>query len=189
MYLRTKLTFVLLFIISCQPIEMISPADIDYTGLEKISINAKEKLIEINYNPIFSEQNIEDQITNSPIDTLKTWFDNNINIFGNQNKFVINILDASIIKKEIDNTDATKYEEKTIFIYEIFFLVQYELYDDNDYLIANTSVESFRSTTSQKYISLNETEMIINDLLINTLNDFTKETNNLLKLYMSEYLQ
>ena len=50
-------------------------------------------------------------------------------------------------KKEIDNVNAKKYEEKTIFKYDVF-LVEYELYDSN-YLIANTTVESSRSTTSQ----------------------------------------
>ena len=60
---------------------------------------------------------------------------------------------------------AKKYEEKTIFLYEVFFLVEYTLYDDNDYLLAITSVESTRSTTSKKYISLNEKEVIINNLL------------------------
>ena len=100
-----------------------------------------------------------------------------------------NIIDASIFKKEIDNINAKKYEEKTIFQYEIFYLVEYELYDDSDFLIANTLVESTRSTTSQKYISINESEIIINELLLNALKDFTKETKLLLSMYMSEYIQ
>ena len=33
------------------------------------------------------------------------------------------------------------------------------LYDDNNFLIANATVETSRSTTSQKYISLNEREI------------------------------
>ena len=61
------------------------------------------------------------------------------------------------------------YEEKTIFKYELFFLVEYELYDNSGFLKANATVETSRSTTSQKYISLNETEIIINDLLVSSL--------------------
>ena len=86
------------------------------------------------------------------------------------------------------NVDAKKYEEKTIFKYEVFYLVEYELYDSSSYLIANTTVETSRSTTSQKYISLNETEIIINDLLILAMRDYIKETKNQLTIYMGDYL-
>ena len=81
-----------------------------------------------------------------------------------------------------------KYEEKTIFKYELFFLVEYELYDNSGFLKANTTVETSRSTTSQKYISLNETEIIINDLLFLALNDYINETKNQLSIYMANYL-
>ena len=86
------------------------------------------------------------------------------------------------------NVDAQKYEERTIFNYELFYLVEYELYDSSGFLIANTTVETSRSTTSQKYISLNETEIIINDLLILAMRDYINETKNQLLIYMGDYL-
>ena len=116
------------------------------------------------------------------------WHNKNILKIGNENKLVINILDASITKNEIENVDAKKYEEKTIYKYELFFLVEYELYDDSGFLKANTTVETSRSTTSQKYISLNEVEIIINDLLITTMKDYINETKNQLSIYMGDYL-
>tara|TARA_B100001029_G_scaffold174875_1_gene175521 strand:+ start:493 stop:1062 length:570 start_codon:yes stop_codon:yes gene_type:complete len=178
----------LLFIFACQPVEIISPVEFDNSNFNKISINAKEISIKVSYKSIFSQENIEDQISKTPLEILESWLSGNIKNFGNQNKILINIIDASIFRKEIKNTSAKKYEEKIIFLYEVFFLVEYELYDDNDYLLANTTVETYRSTTSNKYISLNESELIINDLLNNSLKDFTKETDSLLKIYMSEYL-
>ena len=78
--------------------------------------------------------------------------------------------------------------KKTIFKYEVFYLVEYELYDSSGFLIANTTVETSRSTTSQKYISLNETEIIINDLLILAMRDYINETKNQLSIYMGDYL-
>ena len=189
MFLKSKIIIIFLFIISCQPIELIQPVKIENTNLEKISINAKEISINIIYNPIFSEENIEDQLQNSPLELIKNWNNENIDHFGNENKLIINIIDASIFKKEIDNINAKKYEEKTIFQYEIFYLVEYELYDDSDFLIANTLVESKRSTTSQKYISINESELIINELLLNALKDFTKETKLLLSMYIVKIIQ
>ena len=56
------------------------------------------------------------------------------------------------------------------------------------FLKSNATVETSRSTTSQKYISLNETELIINDLLILAMKDYIKETKNQLSIYMSDYL-
>ncbi len=57
------------------------------------------------------------------------------------------------------------------------------------YLLANTTVESSRSTTSHKFISLNETELIINDVITKSLLDFTNESKSMIQLYMQEYTQ
>ena len=47
--------------------------------------------------------NIEDQIAYSPIDLMQQWNTENIVKVGNENKLVINILDSSLTKSEIDN--------------------------------------------------------------------------------------
>ena len=44
------------------------------------------------------------------------------------------------------------------------------------------------SSTSQRYISLNETEIIINDLLILAMRDYINETKKQLSIYMGDYL-
>ena len=189
MYYKKFLILVIFFIYSCQPLELMSPIQLDTSLLQKISINSKEIIIQKKYNPVFSNENIEDQLIIRPIVMIESWIDSNIKAFGNQNNFVITIYDASITKKEIKNTEAKKYEEKTLFYYEILFLVEYELFDDNNYLLANTTVETSRSTTSQKYISLNEKEIIINDLLNKAVKDFVNESIVMTKLYMNEYLK
>jgi len=191
MYLTNKLAslFLLLFILACTPVEIISPFENDISKFVKISVNSNKITVNSDYNPVFSENNIEDQLKNPPILQIQNWIKQNIRNFGNQNELVINILDASITKKEIDNLEAKKYEEKTIYLYEVFFLVEYELYDDSGYLLANTTVESSRSTTSHKFISLNETELIINDVIIKSLFDFTNESKSMIQLYMQEYTQ
>ena len=191
MYLINKLAslFLLLFILACTPVEIISPFEYDISKFVKISVNSNKITVNSNYNPVFSENNIEDQLKNPPILQIQNWIKQNIRNFGTENEFVINILDASITKNEIDNLEAKKYEEKTIYLYEVFFLVEYELYDDSGYLLANTTVESSRSTTSHKFISLNETELIINDVITKTLLDFTNESKSMFQLYMQEYTQ
>ena len=191
MYLKNKLVslFLLLFILACGPVEIISPLEYDISKFIKISINSNKITVNSDYNPVFSENNIEDQLKNPPILQIQNWIKQNITSFGDQNEFVINILDASITKKEIDNLEAKKYEEKTIYLYEVFFLVEYELYDAAGYLLANTTVESSRSTTSQKFISLNESELIIYDVINKTLLDFTNETKSMIQIYMQEYIQ
>ena len=188
MYLKNSLILILLIIISCQPVEILKPIEIDTSRFEKISINAEQIHVNNKYNSVFSKSNIEDQIQKSPINLMAEWNNQNILKIGNENKLVINILDASIKKSEIMNVGAKKYEEKTIFKYQVFFLVEYELYDDSDFLKANTTVETSRSTTSQKYISLNEVEIIINDLLVEAMKDYIIETKNQLSIYMRDYL-
>ena len=188
MYLKNSLFVILFFVLSCQPVEILKPIKIDISNFEKISINTKEIEINTKYNPVFAKNNIEDQIQNPPIELMIKWNNENIIKLGNENKLVINILDASITKNEVENIDAKKYEDKTIFKYELFFLVEYELYDKSGFLKANTTVQASRSTTSKKYISLNETEIIINELLILTMQDYIKETKNQLSTYMGNYL-
>lgn len=190
MFLKNNYLVVIIFlyVLSCQPVEIIEPVTFDYSKLDKISISANEIIINSEYKPKFSNKNIEDQIPNPPINIIKEWNNQNILNFGKENKLIINILDASIIKQEVNNIEAEKYEEKTVFKYKIFFLVEYELYDNSNYLLANSTVETLRSTTSKKLISLNETEVIINNLLNDSIKDFSIETKSILKKYMGEYL-
>ena len=191
MFLKNNYLVVIIFlyVLSCQPVEIIEPVTFDYSKLDKISISANEIIINSEYKPKFSNKNIEDQIPNPPINIIKEWNNQNILNFGKENKLIINILDASIIKQEVSNIEAEKYEEKTVFKYKIFFLVEYELYDNSNFLIANTTVESSRSTTSKKYISLNERDIVINNLLHNALKDFIKETKSMMNTYMFGYIQ
>ena len=188
MYLRNSFILILFIILSCQPVEIFKPIEIDASRFEKISINAEQIEVNKKYNSVFSKSNIEDQIQKSPINLMVEWNNQNILKLGNENKLVVNILDASIKKTEIMNVGAKKYEEKTIFNYEVFYLVEYQLYDSSGYLIANTTVETSRSTTSQKYISLNESEIIINDLLFLAMRDYIIEMKNQLSLYMGDFL-
>ena len=191
MFLKNNYLVVIIFlyVLSCQPVEIIEPVTFDYSKLDKISISANEIIINSEYKSKFSNKNIEDQIPNPPINIIKEWNNQNILNFGKENKLIINILDASIIKQEVNNIEAEKYEEKTVFKYKIFFLVEYELYDNSNFLIANTTVESSRSTTSKKYISLNERDIVINNLLHDALKDFIKETKSMMNTYMFGYIQ
>ena len=100
----------------------------------------------------------------------------------------INIIDASIKRFEAQDKEAKTYEEKDIYQYEIYYLIEYNLYNDSNYLIANTSVESFRSTTSGRYISITEKERIIDDLVLESLRDITKESEKLITEYMKDYV-
>ena len=65
MYLKIRI-FLFLLIISCQPIETIKPVEIENKNFPKISINVKNVLINIKYDSVFSDENIEDQVENQP---------------------------------------------------------------------------------------------------------------------------
>ena len=55
--------------------------------------------------------------------------------------------------------------KKYNFKYEIFYLLEFNLFDDSANLIASTLVEASRSTTSGLYISIQEKEKIVDNLI------------------------
>ena len=189
MFLKNKLVLIICFIIfCCQPTQKIDKFIFDYSRFENFSISAKSVTLNNLYEQSFSKSNIENQIKVSPNKRLQKWLKKNFQIFGNQNKLIINILDSSISRYEIENLDAKNYEEKTIYKYEVSYLLEFELYDNSNYILSNISVESSRSTTSNKYISLNELENIVDLLIFNAIQDLSSETKYLLNKYMGEYL-
>ena len=177
-----------LILISCQPIEVIESVVFDNDQLSSISINAKNIEIKQTYETKFVDPYIDHSLEQPPIERIKSWIQTNVNTFGKNNELKINILDASIKKIEEQNLKAKKFEETDIYKYELFYLIEFSLYDDTSYLIASTIVESFRSTTSGRFISILETEKIIDDLILESLRDITKESKRLIILYMSDYI-
>ena len=96
MYLKSSFVLIFFIILSCQPVEILKPIEIDTSRFDIISINAEQIEVNKKYNSVFSKSNIEDQIQKSPINLMVEWNSQNILKLGNENKLVINILDASI---------------------------------------------------------------------------------------------
>tara|TARA_B100000700_G_scaffold64359_1_gene70953 strand:- start:175 stop:753 length:579 start_codon:yes stop_codon:yes gene_type:complete len=179
---------ILIFISSCQKVEILDPIVFDYNQFAKVSINAEKKNTKILYEPKFVEPFIDHSLENSPILYFNNWTKNNIQTFGTKNYFEINVIDASVKKTEIPNTDSKKYEEKTIFLYEVNYLVEFVIYDDSNFKLASAIVEANRTTTSGKYISLIEVERIIDDMIYKCLKDFSNKSKDLIKDHMNQYI-
>ena len=179
---------ILVFISSCQKVEILDPIVFDYNQFTRLSINAEKKNTIILYEPKFVEPFIDHSLENSPILYFNNWTKNNIPTFGTKNYFEINVIDASVKKTEIPNTDSKKYEEKTIFLYEVNYLVEFVIYDDSNFKLASTIVEANRTTTSGKYISLIEVERIIDDMIYKCLRDFANKSKELINDHMNEYI-
>jgi len=179
---------ILVFISSCQKVEILDPIVFDYNQFTNVSINAEKKNTIILYEPKFVEPFIDHSLENSPILYFNNWSKNNIQTFGTRNHFEINVIDASVKKTEIPNIDSKKYKEKTIFLYEVNYLVEFVIYDDSNFKLASTIVEANRTTTSGKYISLIETERIIDDMIYKCLKDFSNKTKELIKDHMNQYI-
>ena len=62
------------------------------------------------------------------------------------------------------------------------------LYDDADLILATTHVGVNRSTTSGKYISINERNHILDSLTLEAIRDVTTKSIELLKIHMFEYI-
>jgi len=190
LYIKKIFKIIILFfiLVSCQPIEVLDDVIFDYNQLPKISINAKEKLVNEVYEINYTEPYIDDSIKVSPISRLNDWISQNISIFGSENNITINIIDASIKKTERENKEKKKFHEKTEYFYKIHFLIEFHLYNDSNFLLATINVETNRTTTSGKFISLNEKEFILDTLILNALRDISVKSEKLLRTHMSEYL-
>ena len=68
------------------------------------------------------------------------------------------------------------------------FLVEFLLYDKNNFLLASSLVETKTTTTSKKYISLQEKEKIIDQLTFNCLTDFSKKAEELIKIHFKYFI-
>ena len=178
----------ILAIFSCQPIEKFEYTVFDNNKLSKFDIMSNS----IEINKIFvnkiSEPNIGHTLETNPTERITNWVSDNFNAIGNENLFYVNIIDASLTKLEIENQDAKKFDEKKIYKFEIFYLVEYNLLDNANNIISTTTVESNRSTTSGIYISIQEQENIVNDLIYSSLVDLSDESRKLLFQYMNDYI-
>ena len=73
-------------------------------------------------------------------------------------------------------------------MFEVSFLVEFILYDDSALVLANSVVEAKRTTTSGKFISLMESERIIDSLILDCLIDFSKKSEELILIHMSSFI-
>ena len=178
----------LLFIFACQPVEKINQIVFDNNQFSHFNILSST--IEINeiFEKKISEPYIGHTLKVSPSQRLINWINDNFKAIGNENIFNISILDASITQTQFRNLDAKNFDEKNNYKYELFFLLEFNLFDDSKNLIASTLVEASRSTTSGLYISIQEKENIVNDLIYQSLVDISNESKVLISKYMSNYI-
>jgi len=67
-------------------------------------------------------------------------------------------------------------------------MVEFILYDDSNIVLANSIVEARRSTTSGKYISLQESSRIIDILIFNCISDFSNKSKELIDLHLGNFV-
>ena len=183
-----KIIIIFIFIFASQPIEKIDHVVIDNNQFSKFDILASSiEVVEI-FEKKISDPYIGQTLEVTPSQRIIDWVNDNFQVIGNENKFNITILDASLTQSEFENAKAKNFDEKNNYKYELFYLIEFNLYDDSNNLVASTLVETSRSTTSGVYISINEKENIINDLIYQSLLDISNESEKLLSEYMGDFI-
>ena len=186
-----KLIIILLFFLTlnaCQPIEKVNHIVFDNSQFAHFNILSTS----VDINEIFEKKITDPYIGHTleinPSERIFSWLTDNFKPIGNENNFNVTILDASITQIQFENKEAKNFDEKSNYIYELFYLLEFSLFDDSGNLIASTLVETSRSTTSGIYISIQEKDNIIDDLIYNSLVDISNETEKLLTNYMANYI-
>ena len=183
------LNLIFLFtLISCQPIEKVNHIVFDNNQFAHFDILSNSIEIKEIFEKKISDPYIGHTLKINPSDRIINWINENFKPIGNENSFIVTILDASITQIQIENTEAKNFDEKNNYMYELFYLLEFSLFDDTGNLVASTLVESSRSTTSGIYISIQEKDNIIDDLIYNSFIDISNETKKLLTTYMANYL-
>ena len=176
------------FIISCQPIEQIEEVVFDNSQLSKINILSKDIEVKTTFEKKIIDPYIGHTLRIEPSQRIANWINDNFKAIGYENKLEVVILDSSLLKTEFENKDTKNFDEKKNYKYELFYLIEFNLYDDSNNLVASTLVETIRSTTSGVYISIQNTEKVIDDLVYNSLLNLSLETQKLLIEYMGEFI-
>jgi hypothetical protein len=180
--------FVSFCIFSCQPIEKIERIVFDNNQFSKFDILSNSIEITEIFEKKISNPYIGHTLEVDPSQRIINWVNDNFKAIGNENIFTVTILDASLTQNEIENIEAKNFDEKTNYKYELFYLIEFNLYDDSRNLVASTLVENSRSTTSGLFISIQEREKIIDDLVYQGLNDISNESKLLLIKYMGDFI-
>tara|TARA_B100001123_G_C15224227_1_gene992542 strand:+ start:46 stop:633 length:588 start_codon:yes stop_codon:yes gene_type:complete len=183
------LTF-FLFLFACQKEEYLENIIFDNSLLSNISINSAEKEINISYEAKIDDPFIDHVMVTSPKTRIISWLENNIINFGTKNKIIINIEEASISKKEVERevklAGVTKNQKEDL--YELIFKVSFILFNDNDEILGTAKAKVLRSTTSAKFISLNERDRILDSLTLDGIKDLSDKSVELIKLHMPDYI-
>ena len=95
--------FLIFSILSCQPVEKLDTIVFDNNQLSKFDILSNT--IEINeiFEKKFSEPFIGHTIEVDPAQRIINWLNDNFRAIGNENVFVISIIDASLTQTEFEN--------------------------------------------------------------------------------------
>ena len=186
---RLILNFLFLFtLISCQPIEKVNHIVFDNNQFAHFDILSNSIEVKQIFEKKISDPYIGHTLKINPSERIISWINDNFKSIGNENNFNVAILDASITQTQFANKEAKNFDEKNNYIYELFYLLEFSLFDDSGNLVASTLVETSRSTTSGIYISIQEKDNIIDDLIYNSLVDISNETKKLLTNYMANYI-
>ena len=191
-----KIKFITILIVcffilsSCQKTVFLEDAVFDNSLLNKISIYAENIEIKVSYQAKLDEPYIDHVMEIAPSTRIISWLENNIINFGSENNLVIDIHNASITRKlfvsEVNKSGIIKKQNE--YLYELNFEVLFLLYDDDAQILATAKTEVFRSTTSSEYISLNERNIILDNLTLDSLKDLSEKSVELLKLHMSKFI-
>ena len=184
------LIFILFIFQSCQTVEVTQQITFDNEQFNKITFLCNEIEKIDNYQPTYNKPYLDHLIKNSPSNRLMSWLNNNIIGIGTGHKLTILIENASIQTSEILISEKIVgiFKKPNETKYDLNYEVSFFIYNDANQLVGKTNVKLNRSTTSATRISLAERDQILEDLIYNSLKEFTLKIEENTKKYIKQYI-
>lgn len=192
LYLKLLVSLVLVLIsTACTPVKTTSLADLTFKHLQPISLKVSNILVVSKASPVEKGATIHHKLHITPHDALKTWAKDRLRSIGHRRTARFTILDAKIIETNVKNRGdfADLFKLQASEKYDVSVKAKIEIIDISGLPIATAVAAADWSQSVREDVSLIERQQVWFNITEKTLNQFNKEMEDAMQLYMAEHLR
>lgn len=143
------------------------------------------------YTPPATPQHVEDRMPVAPMEAVTIWAQQNLKAVGQGSLLRIDVTDASVVESqlEVERSAWEVFSPDVIEQYNATLEVTFKLYTPPSLLpVAEVSMQVTRSLTVSPSASLDERNVLFNQLITLLMSDFDHEARAKMDEYFSDYI-